>query len=379
MLTELPFPDGSGMDLVRLITAHLPSTRTVVHTWFADIPTAVAAAKAGPLDALVNNAGVGMLNVLEGSEMSKARELFETNVLGTIAMSRAVLPQMRVRSAGVIVNVSSSVTIKPLPALSIYSASKAALNAFSESLVLEASLFGVRVRIVLPGAAPTTDFGKNAVARMGMEIPGPYDTFVADYLGKLRSGSEFSTAEDVAQAVLRAVAAAGHSFGGHTVGLLLGARVAGEDFSDPRITAGILLATPGRGGRDLTQENAARLPFFDVDFSTLTARSLVVCGEADDPHFTTRGPEWHADAFHDAPGADTLLTLRGVGHGLGGIAGLDAKETEMEAPEVLEATKRLTLAWLRTALAIDGHAWVGATGALKDSASSLATFVEKYS
>jgi len=160
---------------------------------------------AGPLDALVNNAGVGMLNVLEGSEMSRARELFETNVLGAIAMSKAVLPQMRVRSAGVIVNVSSSVTIKPLPALSIYSASKAALNAFSESLALEASLFGVRVRIVLPGAAPTTDFGKNAVARMGMDIPGPYETFVSDHLARLRSGSNFTTAEDVAQAVLRAV------------------------------------------------------------------------------------------------------------------------------------------------------------------------------
>ena len=50
VLTELPFPDGCGMDLVRLITAHLPSTRTVVHTWFADIPTAVAAAKAGAYD-----------------------------------------------------------------------------------------------------------------------------------------------------------------------------------------------------------------------------------------------------------------------------------------------------------------------------------------
>lgn len=50
VLTELPFPDGSGMELVRLIAAQLPSTRTVVHTWFADIPTAVAAAKAGAYD-----------------------------------------------------------------------------------------------------------------------------------------------------------------------------------------------------------------------------------------------------------------------------------------------------------------------------------------
>ncbi|KQO75082.1 SDR family oxidoreductase [Rhizobium sp. Leaf262] len=159
----------------------------------------------GPIDALVNNAGVGMLNVLEGAEMAKIRELFETNVFGAMAMTKAVLPQMRARRSGVIVNVSSSVTIKPLPALSVYSASKAALNAFTESLALEAALFGIRAKLVLPGSAPTTGFGKNAVARMGMEIPEPYSTFVSDYMTALRSGTEFTTPEDVAEAVWRAV------------------------------------------------------------------------------------------------------------------------------------------------------------------------------
>lgn len=167
------------------------------------------------------------------------------------------------------------------------------------------------------------------------------------------------------------IGAAGHSFGGHTVGLLLGAQLKGEDFSDPRISAGILLAAPGRGGKDMTDENASRFPFFDVDFSTLTTRSLVVCGDTDDPNFTTRGPDWHADAFHDAPGAEALLMLHGVGHGLGGIAGLDAKETETEAPDVLEATKRLTLAWLKTALAIDPFAWTEACSTIDRYASAL--------
>ncbi|WOS67077.1 MULTISPECIES: SDR family oxidoreductase [Sinorhizobium] len=160
---------------------------------------------AGPIDALVNNAGVGMLNVLEGAELSKVRELFETNVFGAMAITKAVLPRMRERQSGVIVNVSSSVTIKPLPALAVYSASKAALNAFTESLALEAALFGVRAKLVLPGSAPTTDFGKNAVARMGMNIPEPYAAFVQDYLMKLRSGTEFTTPEEVAHAVWRAV------------------------------------------------------------------------------------------------------------------------------------------------------------------------------
>jgi NAD(P)-dependent dehydrogenase (short-subunit alcohol dehydrogenase family) len=166
---------------------------------------AIAVEAAGTIDALVNNAGVGMLNVLEGSQMSKIRELFETNVFGAMAMTKAVLPQMRVRRSGVIVNVSSSVTLAPLPALSVYSASKAALNAFTESLAIEAALFGVRAKLVLPGSAPTTGFGKNAVSRMGMEIPEPYEVFVHDYLTKLRSSTDVTTAENVAEAVWRSV------------------------------------------------------------------------------------------------------------------------------------------------------------------------------
>ena len=174
-----------------------------------DVTSADSIAKAvdaaGTIDALVNNAGVGMLNVLEGTEMSKIRELFETNVFGAMAMTKAVLPQMRSRRSGVIVNVSSAVTIRPLPALSVYSASKAALNAFTESLALEAALFGIRAKLVLPGSAPTTGFGKNAVSRMGMEIPEPYTAFVHDYMTKLRSGTEVTTADAVAEAVWRSV------------------------------------------------------------------------------------------------------------------------------------------------------------------------------
>ena len=71
-----------------------------------------AVAEAGSVDVLVNNAGIGWLNALEGTPMAAARELFETNTLGTIAMTQAVLPQMRERRAGVVVNVSSSVTLR---------------------------------------------------------------------------------------------------------------------------------------------------------------------------------------------------------------------------------------------------------------------------
>lgn len=161
--------------------------------------------QAGPLDALVNNAGVGMLNVLEGAEIARARDLFEINVLGAMAVTRAVMPGMRARRRGVIVNISSSVTLRPLPALSIYSASKAALNAFTESFALEAAEFGVRARLVLPGSAPETSFGRNAVARMGMNVPEPYGLFVQACVQSLRSATEKTQARDVARAVWRAV------------------------------------------------------------------------------------------------------------------------------------------------------------------------------
>ncbi len=164
-----------------------------------------ALAEAGPIDALVNNAGVGMLNVLEGAEIDKARELFAVNVLGTMAMTRAVMPTMRERRSGVIVNISSSVTLRPLPALSIYSASKAAVNAFTESFALEAAEFDIRARLVLPGSAPETSFGRNAVARMGMDVPEAYGSFVQAYFRSMQNNTEKTSALNVVNAVWRAV------------------------------------------------------------------------------------------------------------------------------------------------------------------------------
>lgn len=168
----------------------------------ASIADTVAAA--GPIDVLVNNAGIGWLNALEGTPIVAARELFETNVLGTIAMTQAVLPQMRERRAGVIVNVSSSVTFRPLPLLSVYTGSKAAVNAFTESLALELEPFGVRVRIVLPGRAPDTSFGDNARARMGPGFPDAYAAFAQQVFAGMQQDGPVTRSADVAQAVWRA-------------------------------------------------------------------------------------------------------------------------------------------------------------------------------
>jgi NAD(P)-dependent dehydrogenase (short-subunit alcohol dehydrogenase family) len=96
-----------------------------------------AVVAAGPIDVLVNNAGIGWLNALEGTPMDITRDIFETNTIGTMRTMQADLPQFRERRAGTIVNVTSTVTVKPLPLLSVYTASKAAVNAFTESVALE--------------------------------------------------------------------------------------------------------------------------------------------------------------------------------------------------------------------------------------------------
>ena len=169
---------------------------------------AAAVGNAGAIDVLVNNAGLGWLNALEGTPMATVRRVFETNTFGTIAMTQAVLPGMRERGSGVIVNVSSSTTLKPLPLLEIYKASKAAVNAFTESLDLELAAFGVRARVVLPGSAPSTSFGQTARAQIAAAggFPAPYAAFVEQTMAHMQTVGTggVTTAQDVAKAVFRA-------------------------------------------------------------------------------------------------------------------------------------------------------------------------------
>ncbi len=176
-------------------------------------PTSIErlAKEAGPIDALVNNAGVGLLSIFEGTPIDAVREMFETNTFGPMALIQALLPSFRTRRSGVIVNVTSTVTLKPLRMLSVYTASKAALNAFTESLALELEPFGVRARLVLPGQGRETSFGKNAVSwtlEHRVTIPDAYSDFTKAVFATFTDAQapQFSTrAPDVAEAVWRAV------------------------------------------------------------------------------------------------------------------------------------------------------------------------------
>lgn len=160
--------------------------------------------EAGPIDALVNNAGIGLLNALEGANLSSIREVFETNTIGTIAMTQAVLPQFRDKKAGVIVNVTSTVTLKALPLLAVYTASKSAINAFTESVALELAPFGIRVRLVLPGLAPSTKFAENAFGKMA-PVPEAYKPTFDAVVAGFQNPGPVTLAKDVAEAVFAAV------------------------------------------------------------------------------------------------------------------------------------------------------------------------------
>jgi NAD(P)-dependent dehydrogenase (short-subunit alcohol dehydrogenase family) len=160
---------------------------------------------AGPIDVLVNNAGFGAGSPAELVPLATVRELFETNTFGTIALTQAVLPQFRQRKAGVVVNVTSSVTLKALPLLAAYRASKAAVNAFTESMALELQQFGVRAHLVLPGRAPDTRFGENAREHIYGFDHEAYADLARHVIAQLGdTSSPITHAQDVAEAVWRA-------------------------------------------------------------------------------------------------------------------------------------------------------------------------------
>lgn len=173
------------------------------------------------------------------------------------------------------------------------------------------------------------------------------------------------------------VAVAGHSMGGHTASLLLGARLSHDgtevNLSEPRITAGVLLAAPGRGGDAVTEFVAQNYSFLlTTDFSQMSTPALVVAGDKDtSTHLTVAGADWHTDPYHLAPGPKTLLTLFGAEHGLGGVAGYDVAETTDENPERVAAVQRLTWAYLRTQLYPGDSAWQEARDALTTGPSPI--------
>ncbi|RPE37299.1 chlorophyllase-like protein [Streptomyces sp. Ag109_O5-1] len=169
------------------------------------------------------------------------------------------------------------------------------------------------------------------------------------------------------------LAVAGHSWGGQTVSMLLGARVVGADGqpgpdkTDTRVKAGVLLATTGIGGDTLTPFAAENFPFMNPDFDRLTTPTLVIAGDHDQSLLSTRGPDWFTDVYQYSPGAQSLLTVFGAEHSLGGIHAYNAKDTTDESPERVALIREASWAYLRSALGIDDTAWKETQTALMEA------------
>lgn len=162
---------------------------------------AAAINAAGPIDVLVNNAGIGVIGTFEALPMVMARRIFETNTLGVMAVTQAVLPQLRQRRNGVIVNVTSSVTLAPMPLAAVYTASKQAIEGFSGSLALELQGVGVAVKLVEPGHGPTTNFAQNVVVPTSELIPPDYAAFANPILAAFAQPGVTTREIDVAETV----------------------------------------------------------------------------------------------------------------------------------------------------------------------------------
>lgn len=159
---------------------------------------------AGPIDVLVNNAGIGLFGAFEATPMDTVREVFETNTFGTMAMTQAVLPQFRSRRSGLVINVTSTATMVPFPLVAAYTASKTAIEGFTESLAVELAQFDVRVKLVEPGYGPGTCFAANGGERMQGLIPEPYMAYAQSIFAAFGAATAVTTEAAVAEAVWHA-------------------------------------------------------------------------------------------------------------------------------------------------------------------------------
>jgi NAD(P)-dependent dehydrogenase (short-subunit alcohol dehydrogenase family) len=156
-------------------------------------------AKAGRIDLLVNNAGIGLLGAAEESSPEQAQALFDVNVFGVLRMTNGVLPAMRRQRKGTIINLSSVLGFIPAPYSALYAATKHAIEGYSESLDHELRTFGIRVVLVEP-AYTRTSFEENIVKPD--RLLDIYDSARAGMNGVLRRAIEAGDAPEIVAATV---------------------------------------------------------------------------------------------------------------------------------------------------------------------------------
>lgn len=160
------------------------------------------------IDVVINNAGFGLNAIFESVPRAKVFEQFEVNVFGAMDVIRTILPHFRSQRSGTIINVSSGVGVFGLPLASLYSASKFALEGFSEALSYELAGLGILVKIVEPGAAPSTSFpDRSGTEASTLAVHEEYQHFLAAieaiYDG-FRAGADVDVVAKVARGIFDA-------------------------------------------------------------------------------------------------------------------------------------------------------------------------------
>ena len=186
--------------------------RVLVQPLDVSDPTGIDAAiqaglkRFGGLDAVVNNAGITMISVFEATPEDAMRRIFETNVFGTMHVIQAVLPHLRQRGQGTIVNVCSGVGIAAVPLLSVYVASKQAVEGLSESLAYELESQNIRIKLIEPGAMLATNFvATGMAASQAAPVPEGYRAYF-DHAMQSMVNYPFPSTEE--QSVVEAIHAA---------------------------------------------------------------------------------------------------------------------------------------------------------------------------
>ncbi|MVM37332.1 SDR family NAD(P)-dependent oxidoreductase [Spirosoma sp. HMF3257] len=163
-------------------------------------------ARFGGIDAVINNAGYGQNGIFEAMTPAQIQQQFDVNVFGVMNVTRAILPHFRQQKAGLILTISSGAGRFTLPLLSMYCASKFALEGFSEALSFELAALNIRVKIIEPGGT-TTNFSKVTQEQFAYNPElADYDAFT-EAAGKLFRGmiaQRLVTADEVADVIYTA-------------------------------------------------------------------------------------------------------------------------------------------------------------------------------
>ena len=199
---------GKGRDLAETAKASGWDLQTIQLDVRSDASVQSALSQAGSVDILVNNAGFEVWGPLEEMTVEDLKDQFETNVYGPFRLITAVLPGMRQRGGGVIVNVTSVAGRVSAPLNGLYAASKYALEALSESLKYETGHFGIRVHIVEPGGVETAfTTNRRLVGAASGDGSSPYKDLVAQWeqASQRLGGGVRATPEAVAEVILEAI------------------------------------------------------------------------------------------------------------------------------------------------------------------------------